>query len=269
MGWWQACWRYRQLARGITSIHWLVGCVAVGIDPTLEPCRIALDVSSDAWVVVAERVLVQAVLDIEVLAREAQVGERGEGLLLGLAEGAQHRVPGEVLRRVGRLLRRIKMIQVDKIERATGHQRQRHAVEPEVLRLRRAVRTVALGEEMAGAVVEEMRNRRWRGLRRALTEEVVCIRGERLVLIRDLHHAVAEIIGEAERRAATAVVGRDVAGRRIAEAARGAPVDHAQELVAVGGVGVGLGEVRGSAALRGAVADGVVAIGERAIEGLA
>ena len=158
------------------------------------------------------------------------------------------------------------MVYVDEVETAAGDQRQRHVVEPEILRLRRAGRAVALGEEMAGAVVEEMRDGRGRGLGDALPEEIVRVARQRQVQVRHLHHAVAEVIGEAQRRAVAAIVGREIAGRAVAEAARGAAIRDRKELVAVGGVAVGLREIGGAAALRGAVADGVVAIGERAVD---
>src|SRR6266852_2963672 len=142
----------------IGEVYRVVAYIAVGVYASFQPDRIAFDISPGARIVVAEPVLVQPVLDIEILPREAQIGERGEGLLLGLAEGAQHRVPGERLARVGGLLRRIEMVGVDEVEVAAGDQRERHVVEPDILGLRRTGGTIALGEEMARAVVDEMRD---------------------------------------------------------------------------------------------------------------
>ena len=146
----------RVQSEGIDQAYRVSTYVGIGVYPAPEPDRITLDVPTDARIVVAEPVLVQAVLDVEVLPGEAQIGQRREGLLFGLAEGAQHGVPGEVLRRVGRLLRRVEMVGVDEVEVAAGDERQRHVAEPEIFGLSRAGRAVAFGEEMAEAVVEEM-----------------------------------------------------------------------------------------------------------------
>src|SRR6185312_12355214 len=94
--------------------------VSIGVDSALQTNRIALDISPYSWIVVAEPVLGEAALAVEVLAGEAQVRERRESLLLGPAEGARHDVPGKVLACIGRLLRRVEMIGVDEIEVAAG-----------------------------------------------------------------------------------------------------------------------------------------------------
>src|SRR6185437_3215022 len=120
--------------------------IYIDVKAACEPDRVALDVSPEARVVVAEPVLVQAILRIEVLAGEAQVGERGEGLLLGLAEGAQHQVERDRLRGVGDLLRRAEMVGVYVIYRAVRDQAHEHVIEPDIFVARGAGAGVGLGE---------------------------------------------------------------------------------------------------------------------------
>jgi hypothetical protein len=102
-------------------------------------------------------------------------------------------------------------------------------------------------------------------LHHAPAEGVVAIHGEHLYRIRHLVGPVVLAVFETQTGAAAAVAGKR-AGRAIGETARRGAVGDAQELVAVGGVAVGFRQIRCAAALPAAVAEGVVAVGERAVE---
>lgn|SRR5581483_7301136 len=58
--------------------------VGVGIDPALEPYRIALQIPADLRIVIPEIVVVQIGLFIEVLSREAQVQREGLTVAIGI-----------------------------------------------------------------------------------------------------------------------------------------------------------------------------------------
>src|SRR5215469_8525943 len=109
----------------IDTAHRIYVYVGVCVDSSPDSYRVALGVAPQAWVVVAEVVVMQPGLAIEILPREALVHRRRQRQMAhheGIGGAA---VPDHGLGRIRHLLRRAEMVGVDEIDAERGGERDR------------------------------------------------------------------------------------------------------------------------------------------------
>ena len=223
-------------------MNWIICDVDIGINATTLPDRIALDISPETRVVIAEIVVVQPGLAIEILPREALVHRRRQRQMAhheGIGGAA---VPDHGLGRIRHLLRRAEVIGMDEIDAERGDERDRRVAEENILALHGAG-AVALGDEMPGAVVLEMnRPGANRDFAHPLAEIVQRIVRLRCAVERGLHHPIVVVVGVGEDRARAEIILQRVAVRGVADVPDRRALRDALQLVAARRIGIGLGD---------------------------
>ena len=108
-----------------------------------------------------------------------------------LAEGAVVRVPGHGGRGVGEALGRAQMVRMHEIDRPALNEGQRHAGEPDIVRLAPAGAAIGLADQIAAEIVEVMRGDAAHRLGHAVARRIVQVRGHRRRAVFHAEGAVA------------------------------------------------------------------------------
>jgi hypothetical protein len=215
-------------------------------------------------------IVVQSILHKEILTREAQIVGRRTGDGVDAAERIVVRLPYDGFIGVGHHDRPIEMVGVDEVQRRAGvdvgDQRDRHVVEPNVFG-ERVAGIVALGQQMAGLIVDVLRDpgqrHVWAGVDGKPIEAVVDVAARLRRPDRQCRQPAAIVIAIIVGGRAVAV-GDQVAGAIVAEGTYRAPALRQRgELVVAAGIVVGVA-VAWAQRFRGAVADAVISPVQRA-----